>query len=161
MLGTPSLTAKAMVIGERVQNFRCRQPEGSGSRGKLCPKSITVTTGLPSGFPLGRARRSSAAAITGCYCNHATAGTTGGNGTAAPLPRGVGFLPDFDRLPRSAPESAGCLGHGLIRGSQFRTRVAGGEDGIRTCMGLFLSSGCLGCADSFLFGAGKAVFRPV
>ena len=32
---------------------------------------------------------------------------------------------------------------------------------IRTCMGLFLSSGCLGCADSFLFGAGKAVFRPV
>ena len=28
-------------------------------------------------------------------------------------------------------------------------------------MGLFLSSGCLGCADSFLFGAGKAVFRPV
>ena len=28
-------------------------------------------------------------------------------------------------------------------------------------MGLFLSSGCLGCADSFLFRAGKAVFRPV
>src|ERR1700720_2865174 len=50
MLGTPSLTAKAMLIGERVQNFRCRQPEGSGSSGKLCPKSITVTTGPPSGF---------------------------------------------------------------------------------------------------------------
>jgi hypothetical protein len=33
---------------------------------------------------------------------------------------------------------------------------------IRTCMGLFLSSGCFGlCADSFLFGAGKAVFRLV
>ena len=28
-------------------------------------------------------------------------------------------------------------------------------------MGLFLSSGCLGCADSFLFGAGKAVFRSL
>ena len=32
MLGAPSLTAKAMLIGERVQNFRCRQPEGSGLR---------------------------------------------------------------------------------------------------------------------------------
>jgi len=31
MLGTPSLTAKDNVIGARVQNFRCRQPEGSGS----------------------------------------------------------------------------------------------------------------------------------
>src|SRR5580693_6659266 len=50
MLGTPSLTAKDIVIGERVQNFRCRQPEGSGSSGKGCPKSITVTTGPPSGF---------------------------------------------------------------------------------------------------------------
>jgi hypothetical protein len=30
--GTSSLTAKAMLIGERVQNFRCRQPEGSGAR---------------------------------------------------------------------------------------------------------------------------------
>src|SRR5438132_4581774 len=50
MLGTPSLTAKAIVIGERVQNFRCRQPEGSGSSGKLRPKSITVTTGPSSGF---------------------------------------------------------------------------------------------------------------
>jgi hypothetical protein len=49
-LGTPSLTAKDIVIGERVPNFRCRQPEGSGSSGKLCPKSITVTTGPPSGF---------------------------------------------------------------------------------------------------------------
>ena len=28
-------------------------------------------------------------------------------------------------------------------------------------MGLFLSSGCFRFADSFLFGAGKAVFRPV
>ncbi len=28
MLGTPSLTSKAMLIGERVQNFRCCQPEG-------------------------------------------------------------------------------------------------------------------------------------
>src|SRR5437660_195980 len=50
MLGTPSFTAKAMLIGERVQNFRCSQPEGSGSSGKRCPKSITVTTGPPSGF---------------------------------------------------------------------------------------------------------------
>src|SRR5271165_4731655 len=50
MLGTPSLTAKPMLIGERVQNFRCRQPEGSGSSEKGCPKSITVTTGPPSGF---------------------------------------------------------------------------------------------------------------
>jgi hypothetical protein len=38
MLGTPSLTAKDTIIGERVQNFRCRQPEGSGSSGKGCPK---------------------------------------------------------------------------------------------------------------------------
>jgi hypothetical protein len=38
------------AIDERVQNFRCRQPEGSGSSEKLCPKSITVTTGPPSGF---------------------------------------------------------------------------------------------------------------
>jgi hypothetical protein len=37
MLGTPSLTVKAIVIGDRVQNFRCRQPEGSGSR-KALPK---------------------------------------------------------------------------------------------------------------------------
>src|ERR1700730_10827800 len=50
MLGTPSLTAKAMFIAERVQNFRCCQPEGSGSSGRLCEKSITVTTGPPSGF---------------------------------------------------------------------------------------------------------------
>src|SRR5260370_25820371 len=50
MLGTPSLTAKDIVIGESVQNFRCRQPEGSGSSEKGCPKSITVTTGPPSGF---------------------------------------------------------------------------------------------------------------
>src|SRR5271168_1127068 len=50
MLGTPSLTANAIFIGERVQNFRCRQLEGSGSSGKLRPKSITVTTGPPSGL---------------------------------------------------------------------------------------------------------------
>src|SRR6516165_6794528 len=50
MPGTPSFIAKAMFIGERVQNFRCRQPEGSGSSGKLRPKSITVTIGPPSGF---------------------------------------------------------------------------------------------------------------
>src|ERR1700758_4751314 len=50
MLGTPSLTAEDIVIGERVQNFRCCQPEGSGSSEKGCPKSITVTTGPPSGF---------------------------------------------------------------------------------------------------------------
>src|SRR5689334_19527535 len=54
MLGTPSLTAKAIVIGERVQNFRCRQPEGSGSSGKLCAKSITVTTGPPLDFNTSR-----------------------------------------------------------------------------------------------------------
>src|SRR5271169_1673464 len=50
MLGTPSLTANAIVMGDRVQNFRCRQPEGSRSSGKLCPKSIRVKTGPPSGF---------------------------------------------------------------------------------------------------------------
>ena len=50
MLGTPSLTAKDIVIGDRVQNFRCRQPDGSGSSGKRWLKSITVTTGRPSGF---------------------------------------------------------------------------------------------------------------
>jgi hypothetical protein len=50
MLGTPSFMAKTMLIGDRVQNFRCRQPEGSGSSGKLRPKSITVITGPPSGF---------------------------------------------------------------------------------------------------------------
>src|ERR1700722_14298472 len=42
-----------------------------------------------------------------------------------------------------------------------RTRLSAGGRWIRACMGLPLSSGCLGCADSFLFGAGKAVFRPV
>jgi hypothetical protein len=50
MLGTPSVTAKDIVTGDRVQNFRCHQPEGSGSSGKLRLKSITVTTGPPSGF---------------------------------------------------------------------------------------------------------------
>jgi hypothetical protein len=54
MLGTPSLTAKDIAIGERVQNLRCSQPEGSGSSGKVFPKSITVTTGLPSGFNTSR-----------------------------------------------------------------------------------------------------------
>jgi hypothetical protein len=49
MLGTPSLTLKDIVIGDRVQNFRCRQPEGSGSSEKLWLKSITVTTGPSSG----------------------------------------------------------------------------------------------------------------
>src|SRR5580700_10784175 len=44
---------------------------------------------------------------------------------------------------------------------QVRNGLSAGGRWIRTCMGLFLSSGCLGCADSFLFGAGKAVFRPV
>src|SRR5262249_17841321 len=50
MLGTPSLTVKSIVMGVRVQNFRCFQPEGSGSSGKLRPKSMTVTTGPPSDF---------------------------------------------------------------------------------------------------------------
>ena|SRR6516162_9132965 len=50
MLGTPSLTVKAIVMGVRVQNFRCFQPEGSGSSGKLCAKSMTVTSRPPSGF---------------------------------------------------------------------------------------------------------------
>src|SRR6478609_8965366 len=50
MLGTPSLTAGVIVMGDRVQNFRCCQPEGSGSSGRLRAKSITVTTGPPSGF---------------------------------------------------------------------------------------------------------------
>src|SRR2546428_10378980 len=35
MLGTLSFMAKTMLIGDRVQNFRCRQPERSGSSGKL------------------------------------------------------------------------------------------------------------------------------
>ena len=46
----PFLTAKDIIIGDRVQNFRWRQLEGSASSGKLRPKSITVTTGSPSGF---------------------------------------------------------------------------------------------------------------
>jgi hypothetical protein len=50
MLGTPSLTVKVVVMGERVQNFRCRQPERRGSSGKPRPKSITGTIGPPSGF---------------------------------------------------------------------------------------------------------------
>jgi hypothetical protein len=45
--------------------------------------------------------------------------------------------------------------------SEVRIGLAAGGRWIRTCMGLFLSSAVLGCADSFLFGAGKAVFRPV
>ena len=49
-IGTPSLTVKAIVMDVRVQNFRCFQPDGSGSSGKLRPKSITVTAGPPSGF---------------------------------------------------------------------------------------------------------------
>src|SRR5580700_7901472 len=44
---------------------------------------------------------------------------------------------------------------------QVRNGLSAGGRWIRTCMGLFLSSGCLGCADSFLFGAGKAVFRSL
>src|SRR5205807_1937438 len=54
--------------------------------------------------------RSSAAAITGCYYNHATAGTTGGNGTAAPLP---GFvlcsLDTHDGMCRNLCGGAGCV----------------------------------------------------
>src|ERR1700751_34757 len=50
MLGTPSLTVKAIVMGERVQNFRCFQPDGSGSNRKLRPNSMTVTTRPPSAF---------------------------------------------------------------------------------------------------------------
>jgi 2-keto-3-deoxy-L-rhamnonate aldolase RhmA len=39
MPGTPSFTAKAIVIGERVQNFRCFQPDGSGSSGSFAQSS--------------------------------------------------------------------------------------------------------------------------
>ena len=49
-LSARTVWSGSQLIGERVQNLRCRQPEGSGSSGKLCPKSITVTTGPPSGF---------------------------------------------------------------------------------------------------------------
>jgi hypothetical protein len=62
MLCTPSFTVKAIVMSVRVRNFRCFQPEGGGSSEKLCPKSITVTTGPPSGLstsprPLEDAKR--------------------------------------------------------------------------------------------------------
>src|SRR5712671_5023937 len=50
---------------------------------------------------------------------------------------------------------------GLWRRSQVRTGLAAGGKGIRTCMGLFLSSGCFWFIASSLFGAGRAVLRPV
>jgi len=46
MLGTPSLTVKDIVIGARVQNFRCRRPEESGSSGKLRVEA-TLAYSLP------------------------------------------------------------------------------------------------------------------
>ena len=46
MLGRPSFTANAIVIGERVQNIRCRQPEGSGSSGKLEFQSWPLRLGV-------------------------------------------------------------------------------------------------------------------
>jgi hypothetical protein len=37
--------------------------------------------------------------------------------------------------------------------AEVRSRLPAGGKPIRTCMGLFLSSGCLGCADSFLLSS--------
>ena len=39
-------------------------------------------------------------------------------------------------------------------------RLAAGANGIRTCMGLFLSSSCFWFMASFLLGAGKPFFVP-
>ena len=49
----------------------------------------------------------------------------------------------------------------LLRYDRRLNMKSGTLDRLQTCMGLFLSSGCFRFADSFLFGAGKAVFRPV
>ena len=46
-------------------------------------------------------------------------------------------------------------------GAQVRTRLSAGGKRIRTCMGFFLSSGCFWFIASSLFGAGRAVLRPV
>ena len=46
-----------------------------------------------------------------------------------------------------------------MRDGSLRLRAGGSE--IRTCMGLFLSSGHFWFAAGSLFGAGKAVLRPV
>src|SRR5712672_2856309 len=52
-----------------------------------------------------------------------------------------------------------AIGGDAISGSAPRPS---GTGGLQTCMGLFLSSGCfLGFAHRSLFGAGKAVLRPV
>jgi hypothetical protein len=82
---------------------------------------------------------------------------------------------ESDFRARVPPSGVQFLGEGMAKselGAKFFPsdgrpqepkvcRLTAGGRWIRTCMGLFLSSGCLGCADSFLFGAGKAVFRPV
>jgi hypothetical protein len=57
--------------------------------------------------------------------------------------------PDCARRPWQSPQ-----------GSQVRKRLAAGGRWIRTCMGLFLSRGCFGFAESSLFGAGKPFFVP-
>jgi fructose-1,6-bisphosphatase/inositol monophosphatase family enzyme len=64
-------------------------------------------------------------------------------------------------------EQEGCNGSsrpdrvdqdGQVRVSQVRIRLTAGGGRIRTCMGLFLSSGCLWLFVGSLFGAGKPFF---
>src|ERR1700730_16004009 len=64
----------------------------------------------------------------------------------------------------AADSLAGCacaiLASSSGEGPMVRRLAAGGRR-IRTCMGFFLSSGCFRFIASSLFGAGKAVLRPV
>src|SRR6266446_3534371 len=50
---------------------------------------------------------------------------------------------------------------GAISSPPAPYHLSAGGSRIRTCMGLFLSSGCFRFIASSLFGAGKAVLRPV
>src|SRR6202030_3827157 len=59
--------------------------------------------------------------------------------------------------------AASCLRHApgsSSRGGWKFARLAAGGRRIRTCMGLFLSSGCLWFVAGSLFGAGKPFFVP-
>jgi hypothetical protein len=64
---------------------------------------------------------------------------------------------------RAAPHAAFFAEHGQIdpgSGCGIETDSPLEEDGFELVWGLSCQAVVLGCADSFLFGAGKAVFRP-
>src|ERR1700756_5446110 len=69
-----------------------------------------------------------------------------------------------DEIDRSLSAAARPLPAQQLRRSRPRqTRVAPGSNGVRSRLvwGFSCQAVVLGNADSFLFGAGKAVFRPV